>query len=698
MDKNTLWGMLLMAAIFFGFMYCNRPTQEQLDAQRAATGAPTTDATAPDAAVALDSLTPSLESSLAEAVRTLGTPADSSAYLLEDAAFALKLSKGGDASQLTGVVKVGTNNVSLSDLRVPSSSKVVPAVRAEALKAISSLVSKVEKYRGFARNLGGEDTKTVLENEQLKVTVSSHGGMISAVELKQYNTEVGEKPEPIQLFQGENDGYSFVLTTADQRLDTREFNFKPVVESDTSVMMVLDLADGATWGIRYTLNPDNYLVGMEIVQNGASAVLPASTSSMDFNWHQTMARNEKGRVFEERNSAIYYKYVGDSPEDLSEQKDDSEQLNGRIKWVAYKNQFFSSVIIPRAYFTSADLKSIVLKDNAKYLKDMDMKASIPYTTADGAVAAFDFYFGPNDYPLLSKLSDTISPDEDLSLTRLIPLGWGLFRYINTWIVIPVFTFLSSFISSYGLIILLLTIFIKLIIFPFTFKSYKSQARMRVLQPEIQEINDKYPGQENAMKRQQETMALYSRCGASPFSGCLPMLFQMPVLIAMFSFFPSAIELRGESFLWAKDLSAPDYIVTLPFSIPFYGNGVSLFCLLMTIVNIVYMRISMQNQPGGNSMPGMKWMMYIMPVMFLFIFNDYASGLSYYYFLSLLITIVQTWAFRRCINEEKVRAELLANAKKPRKKSGFMARLEQAQRQQQAMLRQQEAARGKGKRK
>lgn len=260
-----------------------------------------------------------------------------------------------------------------------------------------------------------------------------------------------------------------------------------------------------------------------------------------------------------------------------------------------------------------------------------------------------------------------------------------------------FTFLSSFISNYGIIILLLTIFIKLIIFPFTYKSYKSQARMRVLQPEIKEINEKYPGQENAMKRQQETMALYSRCGASPFSGCLPMLFQMPVLIAMFSFFPSAIELRGESFLWAKDLSAPDYIVTLPFSIPFYGNGVSLFCLLMTIVNIVYMRISMQNQPGGDSMPGMKMMMYIMPVMFLFIFNDYASGLSYYYFLSLLITIVQTWAFRHFIDEKKVREQLLANAKKPRKKSGFMARLEEAQRQQQAMLRQQQAA-GKGKRK
>ncbi len=694
MDKNTLWGMLCMAAIFFGFMYCNRPSQEQLEAQRAAAGAQTSAATAPESAAALDSLTPSLKASLAEAIRTLGTASDS-AYVLEDGKFAVKL---GGAGELTGIVKVGANNVTVDDLRFPATSKVLPVVRAEALSEVSKLVAKVGKYRGFARNLGGENVATVIENDKLKLTIDSRGGMISAVELKDYTTEVGDAPAPIQLFKGANDGYSFVLTTTDQRLDTREFNFKPVVESDTSVMMTLDMADGAVWGIRYTLHPESYLVGMEVVQKGVSAVLPASTSSIDFNWHQTMARNEKGRVFEERNSAIYYKYVGDSPENLSETKDDSEELNGRIKWVAFKNQFFSSVLIPRTYFTSATLNSRLLNDDPTYLKDMDMKSALPYNTADGAVAAFDFYFGPNDYPLLSKLSDQISPDEDLSLTRLIPLGWGLFRYINTWIVIPVFTFLSSFISSYGLIILLLTIFIKLIIFPFTFKSYKSQAKMRVLQPEIQEINDKYPGQENAMKRQQETMALYSRCGASPFSGCLPMLFQMPVLIAMFSFFPSAIELRGESFLWAKDLSAPDYIFTLPFSIPFYGNGVSLFCLLMTVVNVVYMHINMQNQPGGNSMPGMKWMMYIMPVMFLFIFNDYASGLSYYYFLSLLITIGQTWIFRHCINEKKVREQLLANAKKPRKKSGFMARLEEAQRQQQAMLRQQEAARGKGKRK
>lgn len=694
MDKNTLWGLLCMAAIFFGFMYCNRPSQEQLEAQRAAQAAKTTGegAAAADDAVAVDSLSPALNASLAEAVRTIGAAREGGQYVLSDGTFELHL----DSTELTGTVAVGTNKVDVAALRTTSGAAVAPDLRAAAIKAIAQLTSKSQKYKGFARHLGGENTVTTLENELMKVSISSRGGMLSAVELKKYNTEVGETPEPIQLFKGSNDGYSFTFTTSDQRLDTREFNFTPVVESDTSVMMVLDLADGAQWGIRYTLHPQNYLVGMEIVQKGMGAVLPGSTASADFNWHQTMARNEKGRVFEERNSAIYYKYVGESPDDLSEQKDDSEQLNGRVKWVAFKNQFFSSVIIARNHFSGADLKSTVLKSD-DYLKDMTMSATLPYTVADGAVAAFDFYFGPNDYPLLSKLDRQISPEEDLDLTRLIPLGWGLFRYINTWIVIPVFTFLSSFISNYGIIILLLTIFIKLIIFPFTYKSYKSQARMRVLQPEIKEINEKYPGQENAMKRQQETMALYSRCGASPFSGCLPMLFQMPVLIAMFSFFPSAIELRGESFLWAKDLSAPDYIVTLPFSIPFYGNGVSLFCLLMTIVNIVYMRINMQNQPGGDSMPGMKMMMYIMPVMFLFIFNDYASGLSYYYFLSLLITIVQTWAFRHFIDEKKVREQLLANAKKPRKKSGFMARLEEAQRQQQAMLRQQQAA-GKGKRK
>ncbi|MDE6300313.1 MAG: membrane protein insertase YidC [Muribaculaceae bacterium] len=681
MDKNTLWGMICMAAIFFGFMWLQpKPEPEPEQAAAPVEAAPVQ---------STDSLDAVLESRLAHAVREVGVAAEGGNFVLADESFHLTV----DSMRVDGTVSVGSRTVTLADLRTADGAAVPADVRRAALEELTGLVTRAQKYKAFARNMGGANTATVLENSVIKLTVDSRGAMVSAVELKNYDTEVGLKPEPIQLFRGDNDGYSFVFTTSDQRIDTRDLNFTPVVESDTSLMMTLALADGAEWGVRYTLRPDSYVVGMEVVQKNASVAIPASTASIDFKWHQTMARNEKGRKFEENNSAIYYKYVGDGPDDLSATKDVTKQLNGRVKWVAFKNQFFSSVIIPRTYFNSADLTSKVISSD-EYLKNMSMEASLPYTTADGVAAAFDFYFGPNDYPMLSKLSKTLDPDENLSLTRLIPLGWGLFRYINTWIVIPVFTFLSSFISSYGIIILLLTIFIKIIIFPFTYKSYKSQAKMRVLQPEIKEINDKYPGQENAMKRQQETMALYSRCGASPFSGCLPMLFQMPVLIAMFSFFPSAIELRGQSFLWAHDLSAPDYIITLPFTIPFYGNGVSLFCLLMTVVNVVYMHINMQNQPGGNSMPGMKMMSYIMPIMFLFIFNDYASGLSYYYFLSLLITIVQTWCFRHFMDEKKVRARMLENAKKPRKKSGFMARLEEAQRQQQAMLRQQEAARGK----
>ncbi|MDE5636077.1 MAG: membrane protein insertase YidC, partial [Muribaculaceae bacterium] len=324
-----------------------------------------------------------------------------------------------------------------------------------------------------------------------------------------------------------------------------------------------------------------------------------------------------------------------------------------------------------------------------YLKNMEARATLDYSTMTQSPVSMDIYIGPNLYPLLSDTDNAIAPDENLQLTRVIPLGWGLFRWINTIIIIPVFTFLSQFISNYGIIILLLTIFIKIILFPFTYKSYMSQARMRVLAPEIKEINEKYPGNENAMTRQQKTMALYSKAGASPMSGCLPMLLQMPILFAMFKFFPSCIELRGQQFLWAQDLAAPDVIFTLPFTIPMYGNHVSLFCLLMTVTNILYTRINMQNQPSQSSMPAMKWMMYLMPVMFLVFFNQYAAGLSYYYFLSLLITIIQTYIFRRCINEKKVRDRMMANAAKPRKKSGFMARLEEAQRRQQAALREQQ---------
>ncbi|MDE6370642.1 MAG: membrane protein insertase YidC, partial [Duncaniella sp.] len=306
-------------------------------------------------------------------------------------------------------------------------------------------------------------------------------------------------------------------------------------------------------------------------------------------------------------------------------------------------------------------------------------------------ASFVMYLGPNSYPVMKEVEKQIFPDENMHLTKLIPLGWPIIRWISTLIIIPVFSFLGSFISNYGIIILLLTIFIKIILYPFTYKSLISQAKMRLLAPELKAINDKYPGNENAMKRQQESMALYSRAGANPMSGCLPMLLQMPVLVAMFWFFPSAIELRGESFLWAKDLAAPDAIISWNANIPFisstFGNHISLFCLLMTVTNIIYSYINMQNQ-ASSGMPGMKWMMYLMPLMFLFIFNNYAAGLSYYYFLSLLITIIMTFAFRKLVSEDKMRAKMAENAKKPKKKGWMATKLEEAQKQQEAMLREQ----------
>lgn len=687
MDKNTITGLLLMAAVMFGFLWLSKPSEAEQAAEAARREQARAAKEEAEAAPAF-TITAADSAALAATVRSMGSANDNGTYSFANEYFDLTIDSLGT---LSGTYTDGNASVSINDL-TGGRAQLDARALSDAASRIKDLTVNAAKYAGFARYLSGENKEVVLENELVRVTLNSRGAKVDQVELKKYNTEVGGDTTTIKLFRDATDSYGFLFRTSDQRLDTRDFNFTTTLEGDSAVYFAMNPANGAEWGIRYTLAKDGYTVRMDVIQKGMSAVLPANTASMDFEWHQKMARNELGRTFEERNSAIYYNFIGEGVEEMKANEDDHKSLNARLRWVAFKNQFFSSVIIARDCFSNAELTSIDLKTD-NYLKDMSMAASLPYTVSDGTAASFDWYFGPNDYPILSDLDDTLGYD-NLSLTRLIPLGWSLFRWINTLIVIPIFTLLGNYISNYGIIILLLTIFIKLIIFPFTFKSFKSQAKMRVLAPEIKEINEKYPNQEDALKRQQETMALYSRAGASPFSGCLPMLLQMPVLIAMFSFFPSAIELRGQSFLWAHDLSAPDTIFTLPFTIPFYGNHVSLFCLLMTIVNIIYMKVNMQNQPTSQGMPGMKMMMYIMPVMFLFIFNDYASGLSYYYFLSLLITIVQTWIFRRVIDEKKVREQLLANARKPRKKSGWMARLEEASRQAQAAQRQQQ---GGGKR-
>ncbi|MDE7407226.1 MAG: membrane protein insertase YidC [Muribaculaceae bacterium] len=697
MDKNTLLGLLMMGAVMFGFMYLNKPTEEELERQRqeqAALQQAQQDLDQNEQAVLrIDSITAAHVDQLKAGLKLYGH-ADSAAatYSYRNADVDLTLA----GNELTGTVNTPAGVVDASRILSNGTAEMDPATVAAAVRAIHKTINDISRYKNFASHLSGNEDKIALENDVLALHISTKGGQISDVELKGYDCYLNKDTTRVKLWDADTNAYSFTLTSANQRFETSEFYFDPVVENDSTVLMKLNLGAGCWWGIRYTLSQGQYTVGMHVVQEGmaAAGILPSNLATMEMKWYQKMRRNEEGRMFEERNSAIYYQILGDNVNDLSATSNDDKTIKEPIKWIGFKNQFFSSVLIPRKDFNSAVLESKDLSKDADYLKEMTATAQVNYSTSATDVASFDFYLGPNLYPLLHKLEEDLDPGENLELTRLIPLGWSLFRWINTIIVIPVFTFLGHYISNYGIIILLLTIFIKIILFPFTYKSYMSQAKMRVLAPEIKEINDKYPGKDNAMIRQSKTMELYSRAGANPMSGCLPLMLQMPILIAMFSFFPSCIELRGQSFLWAHDLSAPDAVISWDVNIPFisstFGNHISLFCILMTVTNILYTRINMQNQPSSNSMPGMKLMMYAMPLMFLFWFNNYAAGLSYYYFLSLLITIVQTYVIRHfIIDEKKVRATMLENAKKPRKKSGLLARLEEAQRQQQALMREQQ---------
>ena len=703
MDKNAIIGMLLMGVVIFGFMWLNQPSEAELAqrraaAEQAATEAAMRQAEAGAAFGVTDTITAAEIATLKSTVMQFGHAAgegEKAVYTLTNGGVSVTLQNG----ELSGSIMLdGGSMGSLSEALASTTANV--AFHNRLVAQVRTLINDYTRNGSFANFLNGRDSTIVLENEVLRVEVSSLGGQISSVTLKDYNDHKDfnvDDVNPVKLFDAETNSYSFILNTNSQRFDTKDFYFTPVQLNDSTVLMQLDLGGGSKFGIRYTLPAGRYDVAMDVLQEGMDKVIPTNIPNLDFAWRQKMSRHESGRMFEERNSGLYYKYSGGDVDYLSETSNDDEQMQDKLKWVGFKNQFFSSILICKSYFNGADFESRVIPtedpDNRNFLKTMSMESSLDYNSTDPMPAQFNFYFGPNLYPLLSSYDELVSPDEDLKLTKVIPLGWPLFRWINTGFIIPVFNFLGSFIPSYGLIILIMTILIKLILWPLAHKSYKSQARMRFLAPDIKALNDKYPDKEQAMQKQQKMMELYRQAGANPMSGCLPLLLQMPILVAMFTFFPSCIELRGQSFLWVKDLSAPDAIVSwdaqIPFITNYFGNHISLFCLLMTVVNIIYTRINMQNQAGSQSMPGMKMMAYLMPVMFLVFFNNYAAGLSYYYFVSLLITILQTYGYRHFVSESKMRAMMAEAARKPKKKSGFMARLEEAQRQQQAMLAEQQ---------
>ncbi|MCF8371950.1 MAG: membrane protein insertase YidC [Bacteroidales bacterium] len=539
------------------------------------------------------------------------------------------------------------------------------------------------KFGKFASAATGELGFTYLENDLLRLKISNKGGRVYSAQLKKYQTY---DSLPLILFDGDSTVFGFDFFTRDNlAISTNNLFFAS--QSDDSIIvaengskslsMRLFANDHSYIEYLYTITPGSYMVDFDIRMVGMGEIMARNQNFLDLKWQLYVPGQEKGKKFEDQYTGIYFKHFEDEVDYLSETSDeDSESIPTKVKWISYKQQFFSTVLIAENFFLNADLNQNKVQDNPKYLKFYQSAIGLPYGNSANENINMQFYFGPNHYTSLNKF--------DLDLENMIPLGWGIFGWVNRFAVIPVFNFLGSFISNYGLIILILTILIKLVLLPLTYKSYMSSAKMRVLKPQVEELTKNIP-KDKAMEKQQKTMELYKKAGVNPMGGCLPMALQMPILIAMFRFFPASIELRQQSFLWATDLSSYDSIFSWTTHIPllsdYYGNHISLFTLLMTISTIFYTRLN-QNQMGdmNSQMPGMKTMMYFFPVMMLFWFNSYASGLSYYYLLANLITFGQMYLIKRFVDEKALIKQMEANKKKPVKKSNFQARLEKMQKE------------------
>lgn len=523
------------------------------------------------------------------------------------------------------------------------------------------------QYGNLSNAMSGIDTTYSIENDLIKLTVSAKSAKVYSVEVKNYKNY---DSLPLIIFEGDNNTFEMVFFAQNRNISTQLLYFNPVqFTGKDSITLRAQVTDSSYIEYFYKLNNNSYLVDFRINMVGMEKIIAPNTSYLTLNWNVDLPRLEKGIDWERNNSSIYYNFFQSEVENLSPTSESAEEnLNTRIKWIAYKQQFFSSALIASENFINAKVKTKRFEDQQN-LRNCQSEISLAYERKPIETINLEFYFGPNHYKTLKNA--------ELDLEKMIPLGWGIFGWVNRGLVIPLFNQLGKVIGSYGIIILLMTIIIKLILLPLTYKSYLSTAKMKILKPQVDEINARYPKSEDAIKKQQAVMAMYKKAGANPMGGCLPVLLQFPILIAMFNFFPTSIELRHESFLWASDLSTYDSILDLPFTIPFYGSHVSLFCLLMTLANFAYILMSDQTSMSSQQMPGMKYMMYAMPFFMLFWFNSYASGLSYYYFLSLVITIGQTELFKRFIDEKKILAKIAENEKKPIKKSSFQKKLEEA---------------------
>ena len=568
--------------------------------------------------------------------------------------------------------------------------------------------------------LNGKDSTITLSNEKIDVNISTLGSRVTSVVLKEYKDQ---NDGSLVLFDSNdklasnrsttgNNSFNFIFEGKQgvKDISTGILYSTPVAKSDSSVTMRLDFGNdsvrtGKYIDFKYVLKSDSYMLDLYVEAHDMDDIL--SSRDMEIAWKQLIRQQEPGYDFEQRYTNITYKPTNDDTDYLSEMQSESIKLTEPMDWIAFKNQFFSCILIAGEQFGNVELKSDIVAKGENFLKSCSADMTTTFDPSGKTHTAIQFYFGPNKFNTLQECSTmAINSDKDLELEEIIYFGWPIVRWINRFFIMYLFDGLSSLGLNMGIVLILLTIIVKAIVYPFTKKSYISSAKMRALKPHIDAINAKYPRKEDALKKQQEVMGLYTKYGASPMGGCLPMLIQMPVFIALFNFVPNAIELRQQSFLWAHDLSAFDALISWEQPVWLLGDHISIFCLLFCVTQILntYYTSKMQPNMGSSEMEQqqkmMRWMMYLMPVMFFFIFNDYSSGLNFYYFISTLISVLMFIYLRRAVNEnellQKMEAYAESNKNNPTKKNNMMARLEALQEQQKRMLEEQERVRNERK--
>jgi YidC/Oxa1 family membrane protein insertase len=648
MDKNTITGIILIFAIFVGFSIYNSSRLNK-KFEIAVKAAETEIANG------------NLERARTEYVNALRFKPNQPEVL----------AKLNDLN-----IKLGIS----TEAPIQDTTKAQPAVKEVAPSVTPARMTGDDSQYGiFASSAKGEEDFITLENDKLEMQISLKGGRVYSARLKDYTTY---NSLPVVLFSGDSTNFGFNFFTTDNKaVQTNNLYFKPtdskrnyvVTNEPLSVSLRLSADSGRYINYKYTLAPGKYSVDLDVTFKNMSGILPPNQNNITLDWRMKTPQQENNKKYEDYYSTLKYKFYQDDVDGFrirSQKQVEEADLTTKLRWVAFEDQFFSSVLIADDFFLNGSVSSTKTAPDDKFIRYFTAEIGVPLNPGSETTVGLKMYYGPNRISTLRQ--------EGYDLDKLVFLGKSIIGWISRFVIIPIFNWLEKYISSYGIIILILTLIIKIVLFPLTFKSFQSQAKMQVLKPMVDELGKKYPKKEDSMKKQQAVMALYKRAGVNPMGGCLPMLLQFPILFAMFRFFPVSIELRHAHFLWATDLSTYDSILTLPFNIPMYGDHVSLFTLLMTASSLLTMKMS--GSSAGQDQPGMKAMMYMMPIMFMLILNNFSSGLTYYYFLANMLTWAQNMISKRFIDKEKVLATLEENKKKPVKKSRWQQKIEEAARQ------------------